>query len=51
MLAKMIDSSQSRVAKIESAAEDVTLDLICRALFALDVSQAKVADIIKCRTA
>jgi transcriptional regulator with XRE-family HTH domain len=33
-LAKRIESGQSRVAKIESGASDVSLDLICRALFA-----------------
>ena len=31
-LAKLLKSSQSRVAKIEAGASDVSLDLICRAL-------------------
>ncbi|MBP9838741.1 MAG: helix-turn-helix transcriptional regulator [Proteobacteria bacterium] len=34
-LAKLLGSSQSRVAKIESASADVTLDLIYKALFIL----------------
>lgn len=34
-LAKRIDSSQSRIARIEAAAADVSLDLSFRALFAL----------------
>jgi len=42
-LAQMINSSQSRVAKIEAASPDVSLDLVFRALFALGVSRKKVA--------
>jgi predicted XRE-type DNA-binding protein len=34
-LAEMLGSSQSRVAKIEAAAKDVSLDLLFRGLFAL----------------
>jgi DNA-binding XRE family transcriptional regulator len=41
-LAKLLKSSQSRVAKIEAGASDVSLDLICRALFALGESPAAV---------
>ena len=37
-LAKLMKSSQSRVAMIEGRAEDVSLDLICKALFALGVT-------------
>jgi DNA-binding XRE family transcriptional regulator len=37
-LAKLISSSQSRIAKIEAGDPDVSLDLICRALFALGVT-------------
>jgi transcriptional regulator with XRE-family HTH domain len=38
-LARRIGSSQSRVAMLEQGRPDVTLDLICRALFALGVSR------------
>ena len=41
-LAKMIDSSQSRIAKLEAASPDVTLDLIFKALFALGVTLKEV---------
>ncbi len=41
-LATMIGSSQSRVAKIEAGGADVSLDLICRALFALGISQQEL---------
>ena len=37
-LAKMLESSQSRIAKIEGASPGVSLDLIVRALFALGVT-------------
>src|SRR3954468_22399112 len=37
-LARRIGSSQSRIAKMESASPDVSLDLLCKALFALGVS-------------
>lgn len=42
-LAKLIGSSQSRVAKMEAASIDVSLDLICKALFALGTSRAELA--------
>lgn len=45
-LAKMINSSQSRIAKIESSSPDVSMDLIFKALFAMGVSQAKLAKVI-----
>jgi ribosome-binding protein aMBF1 (putative translation factor) len=41
-LAKLLASSQSRVAKMEAAMPDVSLDLICRALFALGVSRQEI---------
>ena len=42
-LAKLIKSSQSRVAMMEAGSPDVSLDLICRALFALGEAPARVA--------
>ena len=42
-LAKLIKSSQSRVAMMEAGSPDVSLDLICRALFALGEPPARVA--------
>jgi ribosome-binding protein aMBF1 (putative translation factor) len=41
-LAKLMASSQSRVAKIEGTGADVSLDLICKALFALGVSRQAI---------
>src|SRR5436190_9121615 len=41
-LAKLMASSQSRVAKIEAGARDISLDLICKALFALGVSRKAI---------
>ena len=38
-LATRIGSSQSRVAKMEAASPDVSLDLICKALLALGVTR------------
>jgi DNA-binding XRE family transcriptional regulator len=38
-VAKLIGSSQSRIAKVESGDPDVSLDLICKALFALGISR------------
>jgi predicted transcriptional regulator len=45
-LARMIQSSQSRVAKIEGASSDVSLDLIVKALFALGVTPKKLAKFV-----
>ena len=45
-LARLIGSSQSRVAKMEAGAADVSLDLICTALFALGVSRQEIGRII-----
>jgi transcriptional regulator with XRE-family HTH domain len=41
-LAKLIGSSQSRVAKLEGGDPDVSLDLICKALFALGASRQSI---------
>ena len=38
-LARRIGSSQSRVAKMEAANSDVSLDLICKALLALGITR------------
>jgi DNA-binding XRE family transcriptional regulator len=45
-LARRIGSSQSRVAMLEQGRPDVTLDLICRALFALGVSRKRIGKAI-----
>ena len=45
-LAEMINSSQSRIAKMEGLSPDVSLDLVFRALFAMGVSQRKVGKVI-----
>ncbi|MFH2006445.1 MAG: helix-turn-helix transcriptional regulator [bacterium] len=42
-LAKMLGSSQSRVARMESADTSVTVDAILRALFALGDTREKLA--------
>ena len=42
-LAKLLESSQSRVAKLEAGEPGITLDLICKALFVSGVSQKEVA--------
>ena len=42
-LARVIGSSQSRVAKMEAADASVSLDLIVRALFGLGVSKQDIA--------
>jgi DNA-binding XRE family transcriptional regulator len=41
-LARLIRSSQSRVAMLEQGRPDVSLDLICRALFALGLSRREL---------
>ena len=41
-LARLIRSSQSRVAKLEAGGADASLDLICKALFALGVSRQRI---------
>ena len=45
-LAEILDSSQSRVAKLENGASDVSLDLIVRALFAMGVSSQELGQVI-----
>lgn len=45
-LAKLIESSQSRVAKIEAGDRSVTLDLIVRSLLAMGTSPRELARII-----
>ena len=41
-LAKLMASSQSRVAKLEGAGTEASLDLICRALFAVGVTTREI---------
>ena len=45
-LAKLIESSQSRVAKIESGDRSVSLDLIVRSLLTMGTSRRELARII-----
>jgi DNA-binding XRE family transcriptional regulator len=45
-LARLIHSSQSRIAMLEQGRPDVSLDLICRALFALGVSRQELGKVI-----
>ncbi len=45
-LARRIGSSQSRVAKMEAASADVSLDLICKALLALGVTRQSIGKAI-----
>jgi DNA-binding XRE family transcriptional regulator len=45
-LARLIHSSQSRIAMLERGRPDVSLDLICRALFALGVSRLELGKAI-----
>lgn len=46
LLARRLGSSQSRVAKLESAAAGATLDLLFRALLATGVSRAEIARVL-----
>ena len=48
-LAKVLGSSQSRVAKIEAADTSVSIDLLLRSLLALGVSKRDVAKILSPR--
>ena len=50
-LADLIGSSQSRVAKIEAADSEVSLDLLVRALLALGVTRQGLAKIVAARSA
>jgi len=45
-LAKMLSSSQSRVAKMEAADPSVSLDLLIRSLLALGTSEKDLAKVI-----
>jgi predicted transcriptional regulator len=45
-LARMIGSSQPRVAMLEQGRSDVSLDLICRALFAIGVGRRELGKTI-----
>lgn len=45
-LASRIGSSQSRVAKMEAASPNVSLDLICKALLAMGVSRQGIGKAI-----
>ena len=45
-LAKLMKSSQSRVAMLENGASDVSLELICKALFILGVSRRELGKTI-----
>ena len=47
--AKRLSSSQSRVAKMESADRSVTVDLILRSLFKLGATQKEIAKAITAR--
>jgi DNA-binding XRE family transcriptional regulator len=46
-LAKLIKLSQSRIAKMEAASADVTIDLIIKALFALGVTPQELGKTIE----
>jgi DNA-binding XRE family transcriptional regulator len=48
-LAKLLESSQSRVAKMESADPSVSLDLLIHALLALGVSREMLAKMLLAR--
>ena len=50
-LADLIASSQSRVAKMEAGASDISLDLICRALFSLGMSRQVLGRLIASKRA
>ena len=45
-LAKLMKSSQSRVAMLESGSSDASLELICKALFTLGVSPKELGKTI-----
>ncbi len=45
-LAKLVKSSQSRVAKMEAADDSVSLDLLVRSLFALGTSGPELGRMI-----
>ena len=49
-LAKLVESSQSRVAKMESGDPSVSLDLLIRSLLALGASNRDLAKVISSRS-
>ena len=50
-LAKLMGSSQSRVAMLEGGASEVSLELICKALFTLGVSSKELGQAIGAKRA
>src|SRR5688572_4830525 len=50
-LAELLESSQSRVAKVEAADESVSLDLLIRSLLALGATHQDLAKVITDRVA
>jgi DNA-binding XRE family transcriptional regulator len=50
-LASLIDSSQSRVAKMESGDPSVSIDLIIKALVALGATRSQIAKALAARAA
>jgi hypothetical protein len=50
-LATLMASSQSRVAKLEGACADASLDLICRALFAIGITPQEIGKAIAAKKA
>jgi ribosome-binding protein aMBF1 (putative translation factor) len=50
-LAGLMASSQSRVAKLEGACANASLDLICRALFAVGVTTREIGKVIASKRA
>jgi predicted transcriptional regulator len=50
-LAKLMKSSQSRIAMLEGGSSDASLELICKALLVLGVSQKKIGETISARRA
>ena len=50
-LAKLIGSSQSRVAKMEAGDFNVSLDLICKALFALKIPRREIGKAFRSKKA
>ena len=50
-LARMIHSSQSRIAMLENGSPDVSLELICKALFSLGLSLEGLGKVFSTRRA
>lgn len=49
-LAKLMGSSQSRVAKLETADRSVSMDLLIRSLLSMGATQAQIGAIVSSRT-